>query len=242
MENRIYTFLQLQNRVLRRAGRSVESASGSNSRENVKDILQDIYDDINSRRQWKHLFITEELTFSPSTHTKIMANLFQSIDNVWTNSGDTIIHLNPSTRLEFNRFIKDGTGGTSTFPNRYFIVGAASDPAKEFFMNAKMRIYPMTSAAILINIDGRVWPKALVDDEDKPMVTPILQIALIRGAVATVYDQDEDARADSVFLKYESDIEKALILEDVNPDDFATVGPNLESDSYDRPRYPWEVA
>jgi len=226
---KIYTYKQVQDRVLRRAGRDL--INDTVGRDLAKDTINEIYTDIQSRRTWRHLFNTEQVTYPASDHTKTLKNLYSVIDNVYSVSGSAVKPLKRSTRLEFNRFVRDASNNKVTSPSKYFQVG--NSKVAESWMHPIVRVYPIVTASLIVNFDGYVYPEDLSNDKDIPILTPMLIIALIKGTLAAMFEVDEDARTDSMFLKYESDIEKAAMLEDTEPDQWERVGAQLLDDFED---------
>jgi hypothetical protein len=235
---KIYTYKEMQDRILRRMGRDQNDAAG---REEVKDGINEVYTDIASRKdEWQRIHTVEDLVFGAGDLEKTTVNLFQAINSVWMLDSTQIRVIDPITRAEFNRFIKSNSSDQVSFPLKYMIAGSSVDSAT--MMHQVIRIWPPTTG-FTMKIDGIVWPADLVADGDKPRLTPDLCYALILGATAYCLDNDEDARADMYTLKFEAALERAIMRENYVHDDYSPVMGNLTTDDdsdIGRPKYPWE--
>lgn len=239
----IYTYKQLQDRILRRMGRR---QTDTNGRDAVKDAINEVYTEIVMRKEiWSKLRTSEDLVFPAGTIEKTTQLLFRHIDLIFIVDSGQIRPLQKSTVGEFNQFVRDATSATAISARKYMLVGGDLVQGSPTFMNHKIRVYPPMSAEVTVKIDGYMWPPDLSNNDDKPYLGPDLCLALIHGTVAYLLELDEDERADSYFQKYRDILEMGTAMENTDLNNWEPVTGALSS-TYDDAdpvvRYPWEKA
>lgn len=237
----IYTYRQLQDRILRRMGRRQTDTEG---RSVVKDAINEVYTDVVMRKEiWQKLRTSEDLVFPAGVIEQTTQSLFRHIDLVFIIEAGQIRPLQKSTVGEFNHFVRDATNASTISSRKYFIVGGDLVQGSITFMNHKIRVYPPMSAEATVKIDGYIWPPDLTEDIHKPYLGPDLCLALIHGTVAYLLELDEDERADTYFQKYKDILDMGSAMENTDLNNWEPVTGALSS-SYDDAdpvvRYPWE--